>query len=475
MKAPDRHPPLPGGSDDQERRRAAELRLRMLRGEWLDDLVDHMRQHFSRSRQDQVGKPDLSTNMWDAIIRQLSVLYDRPAVIRHEDEEGAERATALLAEAGWPSLSQNLQRVTLGCREAFVRPTLASDGETLLLRIVTPDHVYAEGSADSPDLPVYYVEARLRDIGDGPEWCWDVIDVRSPADPDYLVLRAKDEDDITERVRGVTGWPDQWRDEDGSPLMPVATYHAQRTGNLWDWRAWAEAVDGSLTISTLWSWWVHNVRDAAWAQKWTVDAQLRGTSSTGTGMAQRSTIDTDPSSVMQFRSDGDRAAIGQWNPPIDPLTLGTALSEYEQRLLVHFDLRPGDAQRVGGGPSSGYAISLRREPVRAAQRRYAPTFRRGDEQLLRIVSALYRGTPRAIPGDGYAISYPGPPKSWEETQAEVERLAALGAVGLASKVDAYLELHPGTSREAAVEALLQIEQEARQFGPLAAPTAGPAR
>ena len=106
------------------------LDSRILVAGWLDDLVDHMRQHFSRSRQDQVGKPDLSTNMWDAIIRQLSVLYDRPAVIRHEDAEGAELATALLAEAGWPSLSQSLQRVTLGCREAFVRPTLASDGVT---------------------------------------------------------------------------------------------------------------------------------------------------------------------------------------------------------------------------------------------------------------------------------------------------------------------------------------------------------
>lgn len=469
MTDPTRTPPLPGGNDDSARRRQAQLRLRLLKGEWLEDLIQHMREHFSAARQQAMGKPDLSTNLWQSIIGQLSVLYDRPAVIRHEDPEAAERATQLLADAGWWSLAGELQRFTLACRECFVRPTLAQDGG-VLLRIVTPDCVYAEGAPESPDLPAKLVEARLRDLGDGEEWFWDAFDVSDPAAPTYRVLRAKDEEDVTEQVLGSTDWPAEFRDEDGRPLLPYATYHAKRTGRLWDWRAQAEAVDGSLTIAVLWTWWVHCVRDSAWAQKWTMDAVLRGTQRTGSGSGQASTIDTDPSSVMQFRADGDRASIGQWTPPVDPLTLGTSISEFEQRLLVHFGLTPGDAQRTGGGPSSGYAISLRREPVRQAQRRFAPNFARGDQQLLRIVSGLVRGTDMQIPADGYSITYPGPPKSWEETQAELDRLAALGAVGLASKVDAYLELYPGTTREQAAEALALIEQEGRQFGALAAPT-----
>lgn len=459
-----RTPKLPGDSVENSRRESARLRLRLLNGDWFDDLLAHLAQHFDPVRERVIGRPDYSTNLFESVINQLSVLYDRPPVLRHEDEVGAARASDLLTSAGWWALGTQLQRFTLGCREAFVRPALVRDGTALLLRVVTPDCVSAEADPQEPDLPIRFTEARVRTVGGEDVWCHDRLDISDPDAPTYVVIREHDGADVTAEVLGTTGWPAELRDSSGAPVMPYATYHAKRTGQLWNWRTGSEVADGTLTVAVLWTWWLHNFRDASWAQRWTLDASVRGSSLVGAGKSQAATVTTDPSSVMQFSSDGDRAAIGQWNPSIDPLTLGTALAEFEGRLLVHFGLSPGDVQRTEGSAQSGYSITLQRTAVREQQRRYAPQFERGDQHLLRVVSALTRGTPQAIPEDGWSISYPGPPKSWNEIEADLAKNERLVAAGLASKVDAYMDHHPGVTREQALVELKRIADENRALG-----------
>ncbi len=454
-------PPLPGSTEDSKRREHTRKRLRMLRGEWFGDLQRHTAQHFDPVRERIVGKPDISTNVFRSVVDQLAVLYDRPPVLHHEDNPAAaETAAMLLADAGWWSLASRLQRFVLGLRECFVRPTLTPRG--LLIRLVTPDCVHAEASPEEPDLPVKLTEARLRNVEGEDGWYWDQFDLSDPADPVYRVVRARDDEDVTALVLGrdVSGASYPFRLSDGSPVLPYATYHAVRSGELWNWMDGIEAVEGTLTIAVLWSWWIHAVRDTAWAQRWSLDAQLRGAAASGSGLATASAVTTDPSSVMQFRSDGDRASLGQWNPPVDPLTLGTAIAEFEQRLLVHFGLSPADVQRSEQA-QSGYALSLRRDAVRQAQRRYVAQFQRGDLQLLRIVSALTQG---GIPEDGWSLTYPGQPESVEEIHASLERHQMLIEAGLESKVDAYMDLHPGVSREQATEALKRIAEETRALG-----------
>lgn len=455
-------PTLPGDADDEARRSAARQRLRILRGEWIDDLAAHLAVHFDAVRERIVGKPDISTNVLGSVVDQLSVLYAQGATVQHQDAAAAVRASEMLAEAGWASLGTEVQRYTLGLREGFLRPSLTSDGR-LLLRVVTGDHIHAEASSDEPDLPALVVEARLRTVGGETGWYHDILDVRDKAAPTYRIVRARDGEDVTALVRdGETGWPAQFRRADGTPVMPYVTYHAQRTGRLWNWRVGSEAVEGTLTTAVLWTWWIHCVRDAAWAQRWTLDANARGTSARGAGASMAASIATDPSSVMQFESRGDRAAIGQWNPAIDPLTLGTSIGEFEARLLVHFGLSPGDAQRTEA--QSGYAITLNRSAIRQAQRSYAPQFARADTYLLLLVSCLMRGTPNAIPEDGWTVTYPGLPKDWSEIQADIEKAAGLIAAGLASKVDSYMDLHPGMGREQAVAELKRIADETRALG-----------
>ena len=319
--------------------------------------------------------------------------------------------------------------------------------------------VHADADPEEPDLPIALTEARVRDLGDGEEWCWDRFDLTDAGSPSYQIIRAKDGSDVTEQVRGAADWPARFV-VDGEPVMPYATYHATRTNQLFDHLEAVETVEGTLTIAVLWSWWLHGVRDSAWAQRWTMDAHLRGASSVGSGAAAASTVSTDPSSVMQFASDGDRGSLGQWNPPVDPLTLGTAISEYESRLLVQFGLSSADVQQHDSSTQSGVSISLRRDAVREAQRRFRPQFERGDKQVLRIMSGLTDGRG---PADGWSISYPGAPEGVEEMQARIDRFTAMIEAGLASRVDAYMDIHPGVSREQATDDLRRIAAENREL------------
>lgn len=454
-----RSPILP--DDDAGRREHSRLRLRLISGEWFDDLRGHMSQHFNALRERMVGKPDMSCNLFESTITSLSMLYSRPPTIVHADQGAADRISMLLADAGWQSLGARNQEYTLAMNESFIRPTLTPKG--LLLRVVTPDMITAEADPDEPDVPVKITEARVRTINGEQDWYWDVFDIRDQFNPIHRIVRAKDGEDFTQAILGTTEYPNQYILKDGTPVLPYAIYHAKRTGKLFNWRDGVEAVEGTLTNAVLWSWWVHNVRDACWAQKWGMDIQPAGANSTGSGHASANTVVTDPSSVQLFRSDGDRASVGQWGPAVDPLTLGTSLAEFEQRLLVHFGLSPADLQQSSAG-QSGYAISLKRSAVREAQRRFAPQFERGDQQLIRIISAITKGSPLEIPADGYTVNYPGLPQSIDEMQAEQNKHNILIEAGLESVVDSYMALHPGVSREVAVAALQRIKQENQLLG-----------
>ncbi|MFH1498822.1 MAG: hypothetical protein ABII82_13455, partial [Verrucomicrobiota bacterium] len=86
-----------------------------------------------------------------------------------------------------------------------------------------------------------------------------------------------------------------------------------------------------------------------------------------------------------------------------------------------------------------------------------------DTELLEKTAAMMNagGANPPWPEEGWSIEYPGLPRTGSEVQVGLERLEKLEALGLASKVDGYMELHPGITREAALEALRRIKQETR--------------
>jgi hypothetical protein len=115
---------------------------------------------------------------------------------------------------------------------------------------------------------------------------------------------------------------------------------------------------------------------------------------------------------------------------------------------------------MGGTARSGYAIALSNEGKRAAARRYAPVFRRADEQLMSTTAVLFnRATGSALPELGYQITYKDLPLSPEELQARRANVIELMGAGLLSRTRAYMELNPGMTEASAVNELARIDAE----------------
>ena len=81
-----------------------------------------------------------------------------------------------------------------------------------------------------------------------------MLEVSDPETPSYRVILA-DGTDATAAYLGATGWPDEWRRSDGSPILPYVLHHAeQHTDRLLDPYAQAELVEGSLNHAMLMTW-----------------------------------------------------------------------------------------------------------------------------------------------------------------------------------------------------------------------------
>lgn len=474
------NPPLPSDNGDDDRRKQSALRYRIMSGAWEADLINMIGQHFDAVRSFSAGRPDMSTNLMDSVIRQLAALYTAPPLVTNPD--GGQPAEALIdgvAEAGWWQMATRNQRYVLGMRESLAIPVWVESQKRIMFRLVVPSEVYAEAPPDDPDHPSYIVEARVREwpAGSGKEvWTWDVVDLRGDT-PEFKVViphgtaEARRMEDITEKIHGkpLSGPDYPWLDASGKPVMPYVLYHAERTGYLWDAFNGREMVDGTLTVAVLWTFWLHCVKDASWPQRYILNAVLRGKAKApkgGPAPGDQAFVPLDPASIAQFRSDGggEAATIGQFGPGHDPDKLGKALADFEMRIGVHLDLGSNDFQRSGSA-ESGYAISLKSAAVRQAQRRYEPQFRLGDTELLRVAAVTTNNaTGSAIPEDGYNITYQGLPFTPQEVAATLAEHEKLMAMGLESKVDAFIRLHPGTERESAVKLLKEIADENRLFG-----------
>jgi hypothetical protein len=436
----------------------------MLSGEWGDDLARRIRTQIGTTRAEGWGLPDLSANVLSSVCSQLSTLYDSEPVVRHADPAGVMLASAV-ADGGWWELAQRVQRDTLGLREMHVRIEVTPEGG-LSYRPVPTDLVVASAPVWAPEEPHIYREARLRDDPSASKqiWTWDVFDI-SGQSPSYRILDVGGED-----ISHLYGFPSgglsgeayvaQWSRPSGAPFIPVVTYHAQRTGSLYDHRAWLELVEGTLSTGVLWSYYGHAVRDASHPQRYAVGIEVPAAVGTG----DRHAMVADPATVLLLAVDPEmqgQPTVGQWQPGCDPDVLGTSIGLYERRVASYAGISESDFGRMSGDPRSGYALSISQAGARKAARRFEATFSRSDKRLLALSAAILgaaQDRPGAYPASGYSITYPGPHQTTVELLDEIEKLMALGMLHPA---DAYLRLHPHLTREQAVAALDDIARARR--------------
>lgn len=471
-------PPMPT-QDEERRARHTALRRRMLSGNYEDDLEHELLRHFSSDRFMVLGPPDMSSNVFEQITRQLSVLYNLPPTIHHSDDISELTGTeGYVTQAGLFPLMQHVQQYVLGLRETFVRIDVIPHTDIqvfksgLNYRMVTPDYVYCESSDDYPDEPIYYREYRLRlnPQTNEYEYVADVLDIRDPKEPLFGMFKVQKDgtlgDDVSEIYMGHPthkGESYPYRFEDGTPFLPVELYRAEKTGKLFTAFACSQIVYGALQAACLQTFGFHIFKDCSYPQRYTAGLALQGLSvQDADNTARRATVATDPSSILMFSTDPENTGqplIGQFSAGANPQEVFETISAYEYKIANASGLA-SSAIKSSGDPRSGYSLSVNRESQRETARKYAPVFSFCDARTLSKSAALcnrFLGT--NLPEKGYRIQYAQLPQSPEEIKSMREDVLAKMANGLMSPIDAMITLHPGIDESTAREMLLKIKRE----------------
>ena len=466
----------------QERWAHSSLRKRLIVGAWLKDLEDELARHLPPDRRESWGPADLSSNPFEQITRQLSVLYHENPTVTHMDQsiDSLVGRNGLSTLAGlWP-LMQRTQQMVLGMREAVIRIDIRPQIENSIInsglqyRLVTSDFVYIEAHPDQPDVPIYYREYRLREYEGEECWIADELDIRDPQNPVFAMRKVTSGGDIGIDVtdyyidQPLSGASYPYRNSRGIPFLPITLYHAERTGNLWDPYNGSNSVAGSLTSALLHTMWTHLMRDCCWAQKYVAGLSVAGLNQMDQDLvSRRSSVSTDPASILVFSQDPDaqgQPLVGTFQVPVEPAKVLEAISQYESRVALAAGLSPADISRQSGDPRSGYALAVSRSGQRDAQKKYAPVFRMGDEELLAksaMLSNRYLGT--NLPESGYRVQYHSIPLTPEEMKAQREDIIEKMNNGLMSPVQAIMEMYDDMDRLEAERMLMQIRKERAEF------------
>ena len=306
-------------------------------------------------------------------------------------------------------------------------------------------------------------------------WVCDIMDIRDLKNPMFGMFLVNKDGSLGQDVSEVyMGHPTHYgqdypyRDSQGRPFLPVVLYHAEKTGYLWDTYSGSAQVYGSLSAAVYFSMWGHLVKSASWSQKYVAGLTLAGLNQLDQNeLARRASISTDPSSILVFTQDPDaqgQPLVGSFGIATDPNDLLESISKYEMRVALSAGLSPSDISRSSSDPRSGYALAVSKSGQREAQKKFAPTFRMSDEELLAktaMMSNRYLGTRR--PEDGYRVSYHSVPLSPEEIRAQREDIIAKLQAGLISPVTAVMMMYDDMDAKEARDYLAQIRRERAEF------------
>lgn len=430
-------PPTPNDPWEIARWENTRFRYRLLTGQWSPDLRLYNARALGKPRAEAIG-PIVETggNLFAMTVASLSTLYTVEPIVTHADPEAARRMTQLLDGAGFASVMSEVQRLTLGLREMLVSVEVFPTGDLaapveIALRQVRPDLVVARPSARHPSIPMRVEEAKqiIDDTGRC-VWTWST----STADP--------------ADSRSVTGY---------------VLYHAAIGSTLWDHTTWQELVDATMSAACNRSASVYNLRFAAYAQRYLIDAMMPSDEvESENGSPPRSVIVADPSTVLQLvrTSEGVQPTVGQWAQPFSPAEFAAAIAQQEATAVMQAGIPAADVLRMNSDSRSGVSLQIDREGKREVARRFEPTFRRGDLQLLRTIAILVNDEygSEYLPESGWGISYQSQPPTESEIVAEQDRILGQLERGLVSEVEARAAIS-GETKEQAKAALDAIRAE----------------
>lgn len=425
------------------------MRRRIMYGLHQPDVEDRVSRALGTTRTNAIRVIDMTANPAWYVTSQLAALYREIPEVTPPD--GAEDTAACIAEAGWWQLAQRVQRDAIALNDYFVRVDIDPDTKEPAFRLVPPDLVKIVSSPLAPSQPLAMKEW-IRDPDDATKWVRLVTDPRSRT---YAAFTPEGADVTGAVLGGKTFSGDAYPFiVNGKPVLPYVAYHAAESGHALDPYTGREIFEGALQLGVYYSFFGHALRQASWAQRWTMGARPKGGDADETG--RRKDVVADPASLFQMEQDEEvtgQAQVGQWAAPVDPDRFFAAIERYEKR-LVEMALSTVGVSRRESDVRSAMSLAVSREAQRDAQRAYEPMFRRSDIRLLRLVSGL-----RGEPTEGWRIQYKSLPRDSSELAAELGLMTGQIAAGLLDKVTAYQKLHPGlewSEAESAVKLIAEI-------------------
>lgn len=475
---------------DERRRELVETRAQILDEDWEVTALLWNQQHLG-DRSDLIGPPDLTVNALSEICRQLSTpgLHGQRPKVTHPDAEAAawliEPGVGHLDRAGVFSKLQQVEYFALGLGDMFVCPDVTSDGQRIVARLVRPHHVEVVCDREDPTRAVVLRELGCRVLKHEGEWryTWDEWDIRDRDAPKYRVLDADRLLDLTSLCESpeLLSLGYRWRYADDEPFIPHEQFFWRDTGEYWHHQDMRGLTKGTLDASMFATLVRHTAFSVSGQPVLAAGIEPIGgeivKAPDGQEGVQHRTVSVQAGSVIYHKvmTGGTPWAMQIGGDSAGLRVLADTAWEKQARLCQAFGINPSDALRTTANPTSGVALSIEQRGRREFSAQIAPLWQRSTQNLIRKFAAIVRrrGGPQDLPDDGYSVTHHQIPLSAVERKEQREHVAAQRDRGLISQIDEYQLANPGTSRSAAIEALIRVRLDQAELEERFAALAGP--
>jgi|GEM_PF-1470812 hypothetical protein len=399
-----------------------QLRVRMLNSEHPMDIAQKAQDELG-DRWSKIGPLDFT---WNLLVEYVNALATAMAItpgisgaqagmLASIGDSSSKPLIRKYKTAGYRPMptdmttaSRDVERYVVACWYCGLYVGWSERLSAPFLEPITPDLLEIVYDPGDPRTIIGYKHCTRRKVGNNLQDVVDFYDLHDLENPAFRVMLGTQ--DVTKRALGATfegtGYPAEWRWEDGTPFAPISVYG--RPENL---ARLLEIVEATLRVAVGWSWWWAGVRDACDKRKCTKNMRL----------------DTDSEASADGDGDGDTGiAIGpedvenwvdtnpnvpgehwQWDASFQAQEIGDSISRYADRALVQLGF-PADAAQSGGEP-----LKVLIEERNLEAHKHYDAMRAGDVHTLQLVAAISNrktaGTPKPTSysekRETYGISY----------------------------------------------------------------------
>ncbi len=400
---------------------------------------------------------DLGCNPFRSYHAQISTTYRRAAAVYLAADPTLPHAglSEVSHDRRW-AVSARVELLTRACREAVARVDVRG-GDLYWSAVAAPLVVDVTADPDRPGQLVALTHlVRRRHASGAVCWVAERWDVSGPV-PLFAVLAYDGErglvdvtgDYVPEAAEWDAGYP--YHDTAGRPILPYVLYHARMGGDrVFSPYEGIELVSGTLTTSTLLTYWLEGMRDGSFPARALVDGDLSGgTVQSIGGQTQRVLSRVG---VLEVRSHaGKSATLASFPSTIDPAGYFEAIQQYVQMLALQAGMSAQDVAVSSSGLSrvAGVAIQVSRAGIERAREEIRPSLEQSDAYMSETAARLWNsylrpGAVLPLPetADAYGTHYAAEPLSVDELRARLEVVRGLTDSGMIRPDTALAYLHP---------------------------------